>query len=204
MKTHLLSLDPSVRSPGAALWEISDDPSTPSKLLAAGKVKVLIHPERKDGPPLWVSDAERWIYVAEQVISWMCQVAHLGQFEHDLRVTGLAFERPQIYRESKSRGDHNDLPPLAAIGTAVACLLGASGVRPRVHSPTPAEWSGQLPKSTTGDPWRTPRGRRIASRLREDEFNRIPAQHDSVDAVGIGLHALGRLGVRRAYPGVSP
>jgi hypothetical protein len=202
VRMHLLSLDPSVRSPGAALWEITGAEYTTqhttmiSRLVAVEKVKVLTNPQRPDGTLLWESDAERWLYVAEKVLVWATLAAEKAS---GLNCTMFAFERPQIYRETKSRGDHNDLPPLAAVGTAVACMLRARLMRLRVLSPTPAEWSGQLPKATTGDPWRTPRGRRIASRLREDEIACVPAQHDCIDAVGIGLHVLGRLGIRRAW-----
>lgn len=41
--------------------------------------------------------------------------------------------------------------------------------------------------------WGTPRGRRIATHLTPEEFTLVPDQNDAIDAVGIGLWALGRL-----------
>jgi hypothetical protein len=205
--SHLLSLDPGIRSPGVALWDVSGATFTPSstqvqsRLLAAGKVRLKTEPGGKlDGIPLWTSDAERWMYVASEVIIWMLAQAQDLDFERSLRVETFVFERPAIRREAKSKGNHNDLIPLAAVGTAVAVMLGNSGVRPRVLSPIPEEWTGQLPKSTAaGEAWRSPRGRRIADRLRPEELALVPTQHDCVDAVGIGLWALGRFSARHAF-----
>lgn len=198
--SHLLSLDPGIRSPGVALWETCSPHSpleSPSRLLAAGKVAVRVKP---DGDvPLWTSDAERWIYVAGEIVGWMLRQAQALQIERQLRVATFVFEKPVLRREVKSRGDHNNLVPLAAVGTAVAVILATSGVCPRVLSPKPEDWTGQLPKTTTGDAWKSPRGRRIAGRLRPEELALVPDQHDCIDAVGLGLWALGRLDVRRAF-----
>lgn len=115
-------------------------------------------------------------------------------------VTELAFEWPQVYRGAKSKGDPNDLPGLAGVGMAVAGMLPGLEL---VRSPTPAQWSGQLPKSTTGDPWASPRGQRVRSRLSPAELGLVQAQHDAIDAVAIGLWALGRLAPRRVFPGAT-
>lgn len=196
---NLLSLDPGIRSPGAALWMISPDPNTPSRLLAAGKVRVLVDPGE---PPaeLWTSDAERWMYVAGEIITWMVQQAQDLGFESQLHVDMFVFEKPVLRREVKSKGDHNNIVPLAAVGTAVGVMLCNSGVRPRVISPKPEDWTGQCPKSTVaGDAWNSPRGRRVATRLRPEELALVPDQHDCVDAVGLGLWALGRYTARHAF-----
>jgi hypothetical protein len=92
-----------------------------------------------------------------------------------------------------------------------------------VLSPTPVEWTGQVPKvcpacngkktepaafrfnakspkrvkrvciECHNSAWGTPRGRRIWLRLTEAERALCPDQNDAIDAVGLGLHALGRL-----------
>lgn len=199
---HLLSLDPGIRSPGVALWLMPEptQPESASKLLAAGKVRVKVEPGGERGGPLWVSDAERWIYVAREVVYWMLMQAQDLGFESQLRVDTLVFEEPKIYRETKSKGNHNDLIPLAAVGTAVAVMLSNSGVVPRVLSPDPKAWTGNLPKSTVaGEAWTSPRGRRVRARLRPEELALVPDQHDCVDAVGLGLWALGRYAAHHAF-----
>lgn len=208
--SYLLSLDPGITSPGAALWVVTggsysrDYKVEQSALLACGKVAIKVKPGGdRSGQPLWTSDAERWIYVARECLIWMLTQAQALGCDRSLRLETLVFERPKIYRESKSKGNHNDLIPLAAVGTALAVMLGSSGVIPRVMSPMPEDWTGQLPKSTArGEAWSSPRGRRISSRLRPEELALVPDQHDTVDAVGIGLWALGRLSPRHSFQSV--
>ncbi len=183
--SDLLALDPSVRSPGAAIFR-------DGVLAFAGKVKI---------PTMWKDLAEgmRWQNVAEAVVKWA--------EEHDcVMPEKIIYERPQIYAAAKSKGDPNDLIALAAIGAAVVSWYSASNracavnVTARVVvTPTPAEWAGQIPKATKGNAMNSPRAQRILSRLTELEISRMPNQHDSIDAVGLGLHALGRLGIRRNY-----
>ena len=111
----------------------------------------------------------------------------------------LVIEWPQVYRAGKSKGDPADLLPLVGVGMCLAGLLHPGAIK----SPTPAEWIGQLPKSTTGDPWASARGQRIGSRLSDVERGRVVPSHDAVDAVGIGLYCLGRLERRRVFPGAT-
>ncbi len=108
----------------------------------------------------------------------------------------IAVEYPQIYRAGKSKGDPNDLLGLAAIGGGLAATFGVE-----VISPLPAEWIGGIPKNTTGDPWASPRGRVIGSRLTALERAFVVASHDALDAVGIGLKVLRRL--ERSLPGTT-
>ena len=81
-----------------------------------------------------------------------------------------------------------------------------------ILTPTPAEWIGQLSKvcpacrgkakkkcsECRGSAWETPRGRRIRSRLTPAELALVPDQNDAIDAVGLGLYALGRLTPQRS------
>lgn len=107
----------------------------------------------------------------------------------------LVVEYPQIYTRDKSKGDPNNLVPLAVIGGCLSAMLPNA----RVISPQPREWTGNIPKTEEGNPWDSPRGRRIHSRLTAAEIATVTASHDAVDAIGIGLFALGRFERRRVY-----
>lgn len=178
----LLAVDPSINKPGVALFR-------GGKLIAAERVKI---PEDLADLDL----AERCQRVASHIIRWGMA------FEMEPRA--LVFEWPQSYY-GKGKGDQNDLFGLVGVGMAVAGQLAVALI-PReislvVRSVVPAGWAGQVPKSTTGDPWASPRGIRIKSRLSDEEIAAIVVSHDALDAVGIGLHFLGRYGRRRSRPG---
>ena len=71
---------------------------------------------------------------------------------------------------------------------------------------TPHEWIGTLPKATTVKGAKTSeRAKRIKSRLSGSELDIWAAAkyHDEIDAIGLGLKALGRLERRRVLPGAS-
>lgn len=183
----LLAVDPSVRSPGAALFE--------NKRLIACTRLVL---ERDES----ASQGQHWMDVAQTLRRW-ARAQHLGPIDE------LVFERPQIYTWAKSKGDPNDLIGLAGVGSALAGLLTPS----LITTPKPDEWAGQVSKvcpvckgkakrkckTCEGSAFRTPRGQRIMSRLDAAERALVPDQHDALDAVGIGLFAVGRYGVQRVY-----
>lgn len=181
--TDLLAIDPSVRSPGAALFR-------DGVLIAAGKVKIPAEYSK-------LEEGDRWQRVAECIVSWT-------RAHNCLLPAAIVYERPQIYVREKSKGDPNDLIALAAIGAAVCAYFEASSATARIliETPTPAQWSGQIPKATKGNAMNSPRAMRILSRLFAVEVARMPNQHDAIDAVGLGLHALGRLGIRRVYSSV--
>lgn len=164
----LLAVDPSVRSPGVALFE-------GGALVAAARLTV------KHGD---VCDGRRWYEAASAIRSWADERRSFGGLD-------IVFERPQIYRAAKSKGDPNDLIGLAGVAMAVVGLYGS--ILASVSSPTPAEWIGQLPKATKGSAKESPRAKRILSRLSPEELKLVPDQHDAIDAVGLGLWRLGRL-----------
>lgn len=111
----------------------------------------------------------------------------------------LVTEWPQIYTAGKSRGDPNDLPPMAGVAMYLAGRLDVP-----VQSYLPAEWlGGTCPKSTTGDPWASPRGQRVWEALSQSERLAVVPTHDAIDSVGIGLRYLGRFDVTRLYSGSS-
>ena len=105
----------------------------------------------------------------------------------------LAIEFPQIYQRGagKSKGNPNSLTPLAAL----AGLLMASFASTAFY--LPSEWKGQLTKQASHA--------RIKERLTASETGRVPPRlaHDGWDAIGIGLHYLGRFERRRVFPGAT-
>lgn len=173
----LFALDPSVRSAGLAAFVSGALHAAWRFAPELGSIAI-----RED--PLGVG--ERWRVIAREVADQAFGRGYGGV---------LVWERPQIYRASKSKGDPNDLIGLAAIGNGVAADARWQGVL----APTPAQWTGQVKKATKGSAWKSPRGMRIRSRLAPDELALVPDQHDVVDAVGLGLWALGRLEVTRVY-----
>ena len=110
-------------------------------------------------------------------------VRNLHLFAHDAE---LVVEMPRIYRGSgQQKGDLNDLLDLA---TVVGYCEGIfHGSHRRVF---PAQWKGQVPKKIMNA--------RVLSRLDDVEKAAIVSvgakDHNILDAIGIGLWALGRLG----------
>lgn len=179
----LLALDPSIHSAGLALFRRG-------RLVAARTLK-----REREAAGI----GERAAAMSLDIIAWLRHV------HADPRT--FVYEWPQIYTYDKSVGDPNDLIALAAIGNGVATVLQAAAAARNICvefvSPKPAEWIGQLPKSRTGSAWASPRGARIKSRLSLDESRHAPDQHDVVDAIGLGLWALGRLDRVRVFPGAT-
>lgn len=175
--SRLLAVDPSVNSSGVALF-------VDGALVAAYSVKC---------PPAARSDgtAGKALAIARAICSWA--------LSHGPAPDELVVEWPVIRAAGKSPADPNDLPGLAGVAMAVAGMLDTIG-SVRLTAYKPEEWA-QLSKSRDpGEAWSSQRGARIASRLTPAELARVPAQHDAVDAVGLGLHHLGRLGRVRVYP----
>jgi hypothetical protein len=197
----LLAIDPGMNSPGVALFDTSF-------LRAAGALEI---------PLEWIAlePGERWMNVALEIAAWT-RNALGGIFMPVVRT--VVFEKPQWYARSKSKVDPNQLVGIAGVAANVTGMLQPGKVR----TPTPAEWIGQLPKvcpvcdgrKTTkvagkrvkraceeckGSAWETPRGRFIRSRLEPGELKLVPDQNDAIDAVGLGLWALGRLKPRSVF-----
>lgn len=171
----LLAIDPGIRGVGAALF-------LDGKLCAAKYVR---NPVKKG------NDFNAVMGVADEVRD----VAAVWGLEHDpmaLRPFRAVLEYPQVYTASKSKGDNNDLLPLAAVDGAIVALLGAPATRV-----LPREWKGTITKEAVEH--------RVISRLGPEEILVASAAfrdakslaHNVVDAVGIGLHALGRFTPKR-------
>lgn len=194
----LLAVDPSINRPGGSVF-------VNSRLVAIAAPKPLEWPWPGETPQigelarLAAAGVAKWYRELQARPCARCALDHaIGS--HAYVAPAVVGEWPQIYRLGQSKGDPNDLPPLAAVVAAVAerveCPLGW------LASPLPREWIGQLKKSKkAGEEWKSPRGRLIWGLLGEDERAVIAAagkiDHDQVDGLGIGLWSLGRL--RRTY-----
>lgn len=185
---EFVAVDPSISSAGIALFRAG-------QVTAAATVKLARKTEQ--------CHAVRCLAMAESLARWITR--------QDAAPRVLVFEWPQIYRGAKSKGDPNDLPGLAGVGMGLAGIL-AMGVAARditleVLSYTPAEWTGAAgKKSTKAAEFETAvRTNRIRKRLTDAELEAIEGikSHDAFDAIGLGLHALGRLEPIRIYPGAS-
>ena len=180
----LLAVDPGLIHPAAAAFRCGE-------LAAASRVRVPRALAELDR-------GERVRQIAALIHGWWWDVIR-PTCPHDLFSPDLVVaEFPQAYSDrSKSKNSANQLMPLAAMGVAVASMLGCE-----IAAPLPAEWIGQVPKNDEApneEAWNSPRGRLIRRRLRDAEIPRVALSHDSVDATGIGLWSLGRL--ERTYPG---
>lgn len=114
-------------------------------------------------------------------------------------VDELVVEWPRIYasriRAGVSKEDPNDLLALAGVDAAIAMALGCVA-----HSVYPSDWKGQLKK----DPCKA----RVVSRLWPHEMQAAESgakaagakSHNMWDAIGIGLHHLGRFERKRVIP----
>ncbi len=172
---RLLSLDPGIRGCGAALFE-------DGRLVACDYVK---NPVKKG------DDFEAMLKMARQVAGWVSDKGLSISFYE------AVIEHPRIYTVSKSKGDNNDLLPLVGVGCAVA-TFATSATRVFPH-----EWKGQVPKDVCHQ--------RIRSRLDMDETNVLndacarakSLAHNTLDAVGIGLHHVDRFAPKKSWE-VSP
>lgn len=138
-----------------------------------------------------------------------CRSMALAVFVIFPRLDELVIEFPRIYtagkqvkRDSEGRArstDPNDLLPLVGVGAALAALMPDT----RVITRYPDEWKGQMGK--------IPMNIRAMGRLSADERKLVEAKdpdpakphdkgHNVWDAVGIGLHHVGRLDRVRIYP----
>lgn len=175
----LLALDPGIRYPACAIF-------VDGKLVTASRVKL---PGKLAKLPM----GERVREVSLLIEAWVS-----GQGFNREQIDDVVLECPQVYRVGKSKGDPNDLIPLALVGGYVAGIY----VHASVTSPLPREWlGGNTPKASKGDPWESPRGARAARALSDIERSRIVPSHDALDAACIGLWRLGRFERVRVLPG---
>ncbi len=108
----------------------------------------------------------------------------------------VAVEWPQVYASTRDK-DPNDLLALCGVDTACAVVLAPNG---RVVTYRPREWKGQLKKEACHFRLRSRLSPEEALVLAEAETLAKSMAHNMLDAVGIGLHHLGRLAPRRVIP----
>jgi hypothetical protein len=182
---ELLAFDPGAIHPAAALFR-------GGSLVRAERIRFSTDVAE-------LAPTARAVAIASAAIRWV-----MG---HEAEPRVLVCEHPQVYRAGKGRGDPNDLLLLASINGALAGALSLAVAQRDVGlvvlSPTPAEWIGQLPKVTVGDAWGSPRGALVKRCLSGAEFLVVESNHDSIDAAGLGLWALGRLVRTRVFSGAS-
>lgn len=178
---EMVSLDPSMNSAGVALFRAGT-------LVASTAVRM----KPRDGE----LPAARCVRMAIEVVSWL--------MTHRARPRVLAVEWP-----GKSwRGDARDLHGLCGVNGAVAGILqvglAQADIALEIVSFEPAEWSHGTKKSkTVAGAKKSPRARLILRALTREGEAGVWEQvkyNDDVDAIGIGLHTLGRL-EPRVYPG---
>lgn len=179
---ELLAVDPGIRFPAAARF-------VDGILIAAARTPM-------NGQWSSWGIGQRCLAVGRSIAAW-------STAKRADPVTHAIIEWPQVYRKARRKGDPNDLPPLAGVGMAVVALLHTLYPALVVQSPLPAEVWQQMPKDEVGDPWASIRGMRIRSRLTAAEFAAVVPSHDAVDAVGLGLWALGRFERARVFPGAT-
>lgn len=179
----LLALDPSISACGVALFDHG-------VLVAASAVRL-----KTTGDILG-----RTLRISEAILSWC--------LENRARIDEIAVEWPQVYAATKSKGDPNGIVPLAAVCASAATYIQTCEVtRPltcdlECYSYLPKEWAGAVPKSTTVKGAKeSPRAIKVIGRLTPAEIPvwKLVKYHDTIDAIGIGLHHLGRFERRRVY-----
>lgn len=168
MKT-LISLDPGLREAGLAVF-------TGGLLTSAFLVR---NPNTKD------RGGKAWVDMGREVDIILGEAAST-----ETSLFTFVSEIPQVYREGKSANvSPDDLTNLTGVVGCVIGFLDPSEVKTYV----PAEWKGQVPKKI--------HNKRIIAALSSTEVAALDAvkcpaslKHNVVDAIGVGLFELGRMG----------
>lgn len=166
----LLALDPGIRGCGVALFR-------EKTLVKAAYVK---NAEREG------NRASAKATMAREVVWWVTDS------EADYRDISVAYElMVSRYSRQQQKGDQNDLIALAEIAGRVCGFCRCVGVDYK-----PEEWKGQMDKAAAH--------KRIDERLTPAEKAVIVTAgsltHNVLDAIGIGLHHLGRFAPKKVYP----
>lgn len=169
----LLAVDPGIRGCGVALFD-------EDRLLLTNAAYV--ENTCKAG-----NRANECADMAAHVISWGKSVRTGFPVDY---INTIVLEWPRVYatriRMGETKADPNDLLALAGVDAAIAAHMHLGAI-----SYAPSEWKGQVPKDVMG--------KRILARLTDEERALVMAvkpaskRHNTIDAVGLGLHHLGRL-----------
>lgn len=172
--TTLISFDPGLREAGLAVF-------TDGLLAAAFLVR---NPNTKD------RGGKAWLAMGQEVDTLLSETVPGLPLRLHLHGSMFVSEIPQVYREGKSANvSPDDLTNLTGV---VGCVIGFLDPV-EVKTYVPAEWKGQVPKDI--------HNKRIKASLSMDEKAilegvKCPASllHNVVDAIGVGLFELGRMG----------
>jgi hypothetical protein len=128
-----------------------------------------------------------------RVAAAMARQIKIGVLRRAPDVTHLALEMPVVRDARHSKGDPNDLIPLAAINGALCVVFSDAAT---IEQYAPEQWKGQLDKQAMNA--------RALGRLSLCERERITdagaLAHNVYDAIGLGLHFVGRLKPAKIYP----
>lgn len=169
----LLALDPSINSAGIALFR--DGVLVDAATIKAPKANT------------------RWPYVRR--CAWVAR--EVWKLVPVAEIKTFATEWPQTYAPGMSKARPSDLHPMAGVATAVAARFFDA----ELFSYLPKQWVVGTAKEAGRGIFKTSRALRIASKLSPVELAVWAEKvntHDAIDAVGIGLHQLGRLAPKRA------
>lgn len=173
----MVAIDPGLRGCGAALFidgllAKADYVTCPTKLTRGYAAHALM-----------AANLRLWVHEAAGSTTWF---------------DTFVVELPRIYpHAAQQKGDSNDLLDVAAVGAAFMGISyfdlksadDASILLQHMVSVFPAEWKGQVPKDVMN--------RRVLAKLTEEERGLVgdagAKTHNTLDAVGIGLHYLGRI-----------
>ncbi|WP_223782919.1 hypothetical protein [Myxococcus sp. AS-1-15] len=175
----LVSIDPGLRHCGVAVFDVLMGER--ATLLAAGLPK---NPTRQDGELSLAS----WASMALAVREWLRPRMSDAPLQ-------LVIELPRVYSAADQKGDQNDLIQLAGVVGMLGGLLPNVASRRSVY---PRDWKGTVDADAFIE--------RIKQRLDATEHLRVEMptasslHHNVWDAIGIGLHALGRLAPHRVFP----
>jgi len=130
----------------------------------------------------------RWEGAALSICAYVARCS--SQYPHVDRT--LVVEMPKIYPAARQVGDQNDLMNLVGVVASISITVMHVGRR-LIY---PRDWKGTIDADEMIE-------RRIKPRLSETEHRRVSLptakslQHNVWDAVGIGLHVVGRLEPRK-------
>jgi hypothetical protein len=168
---YTVAIDPGIRGCGVAMFNGQE-------LELAEYVK---NPCEKGNGPL------ECYFMARAIVEWTLPEPEI----YDYSYHEIVCEWPQVY--TKGKGDNNDLLALAGVDAAIFSTFVASGIDCTVKHFLPKEWKGQTPKAVCHQ--------RVKNALSAEEQKRIKGTayllHNVLDAVGIGLFALGRFSPKK-------
>lgn len=174
----MLSIDPGIRGVGAALWD----------------GRALVRAEYVKNPFVIGNGPRESAAVAYAVHAWAMRNKVVG-------VTKIVLEYPQIYQREggKTKGDPNHLLCLAAIDGAIAAVFTHADI----EYFRPADWKGNTCKPENDEEYVITG--RVKGRLDALECESVvwptskKLTYDVADAIGVGLHSLGRFERKRVY-----